>query len=468
VKNHAFLINNFSRPSRHGGLAVVRRGCRKSRHFSRNILVVLAMTLIVGGGIFAGLKYFSRNANATLAGFDPGNIMDDATMANKNSMSEGAIQNFLNTKFANNYKGWSQNGYGVAISGWGTYHVDNGHFVPLAQESFGNNGLPAAGGQSAAHVIWQAAQDYSVNPQVLLVVLQKEQGLITDNFPNYTQYTSATGFGCPDTGPCDSATYGGFILQVRNAAAFFREVLNGGWSNYPVGQNYIRYNPNVACGGSVINVQNRATSALYRYTPYQPNAAALSVPMGTVVDCGAYGNKNFYDYFTSWFGSTRVQGAAGLMGNIENVSYLNGNILISGWTFDYANINQPNNVDVYIGGPSNSSNVVGSTRIYVGNLSPDVDNIFGIAGNHRFSVSIPFNSCDGTYQIYIYNIGLGDYHSDLFNTSLYLSGPSNETCVYRLYNPASGDHFYTTSLDEKNQLANSGSWNYESVAWYGF
>src|SRR5690606_8182666 len=43
---------------------------------------------------------------------------------------------------------------------------------------------------------------------------------------------------------------------------------------------------------------------LYNYTPYQPNAAALSAGWGTA-PCGAYGNRNFYLYFTGWFGSTR-------------------------------------------------------------------------------------------------------------------------------------------------------------------
>ena len=377
MNENGFLINNFS---------------RKSKHFSRNLAMLGAMILIVGAGIFASIKFFAQDANATLAGFDPGNIIDDATMSNKNSMSESDIQNFLNDKFGGNYKGGSPNGYGVQAYPGYQYHVENGHFVPLAQEKFGNNGLPAAGGQSSAHVVWQAAQDYSINPQVLLVILQKEQGLISDNWPNYTQYASATGFGCPDTAACDPS-YGGFIAQVRNAAAFFREVLNGGWTNYPVGQNYIQYNPNAACGGSVINVQNRATSALYRYTPYQPNASAMAAGWGKGDSCGAYGNRNFYNYFTSWFGSTKVQGAAGLMGNVDSVSYDSNNktINVSGWSFDYANTNNSNDIHLYIGSPA-GENPNGPSIISANQRSSDVNSFFGISGNHRFSASIVVNS----------------------------------------------------------------------------
>jgi hypothetical protein len=88
---------------------------------------------------------------------------------------------------------------------------------------------------------------------------------------------------------------------LRSAAILFREVLDGGWTNYPVGYNYVQYNPSTSCGGSVINIENKATSALYRYTPYQPNSGSLAAGYGTA-SCGSYGNRNFYLYFMDWFG----------------------------------------------------------------------------------------------------------------------------------------------------------------------
>lgn len=36
--------------------------------------------------------------------------------------------------------------------------------------------------------------------------------------------------------------------------------------------------------------------------------------------------------------------------------------------------------------------------------------------------------------------------------------------VYRLYNPKSGEHFYTTSAIERDSIVESG-WDYEGVAW---
>ena len=233
---------------------------------------------------------------ANLANFDPGYIISDYQMGNYNSMSEAEIWNFLKQKGnCNDTRIWQTGnnlGY-LSESAPYSWHVSDGHYVCLADENFS--------GESAAHIIWQAAQDYRINPQVLIVLLQKEQGLITDSFPNSVQYRSATGYGCPDTAACSSRYYG-FKNQVRNAAALFRTVLDGGWTNYPLGNNYIQYNPNSGCGGSWVNIRSLATSALYRYTPYQPNASALAAGYGAGDSCGAYGNRNFYNYFEDWFG----------------------------------------------------------------------------------------------------------------------------------------------------------------------
>jgi hypothetical protein len=42
---------------------------------------------------------------------------------------------------------------------------------------------------------------------------------------------------------------------------------------------------------------------------------------------------------------------------------------------------------------------------------------------------------------------------------------SSKTPVYRLYNPNSGDHHYTTSAGERNALRQAG-WSFEGIGWY--
>ena len=260
---------------------------------------------------------YTRNMNTAsavdLSGFKAGNIMSDAVMRNYTSMTEAEIQSFLNKKNSCNktvssvsgMKKASGKSFGIPYQYTYTYkdttyyyHVENNKFVCLNNEKFD--------GETAAHIIYKAAQDYKINPQVLIVLLQKEQGLITDQWPNINhQYRSATGYGCPDNAPCNSEYYG-FKNQVRKAAELFDIVLSGKSSYYPIKKNnQVRYSPKASCGSSTVYIENYATSALYRYTPYQPNAAALRAGYGAGDSCSAYGNRNFYAYFTDWFGSTQ-------------------------------------------------------------------------------------------------------------------------------------------------------------------
>lgn len=283
----------------------VRRKDRRIWYVVLGVFVMVFLFTFLTGRFKSDEEVGAANASK----FDAGYIISDYQMSNYNSMSEAEIQAFLTKKNPcgnTNYGDYAFLSERYPNMKW---HFENGHFVCLSEERFGE-GVQVGEGETAAHIIYQAAQDYRINPQVLIVLLEKEQGLITDTFPNSVQYRSATGYGCPDTAACDTEYYG-FRNQVRHAAALFRTVLDGGWTNYPLGNNYIQYNPNAACGGSVVNIRNLATSALYRYTPYQPNAGALAAGYGQAY-CGAYGNRNFYLYFEEWFG--------GITSDVKNYS----------------------------------------------------------------------------------------------------------------------------------------------------
>ena len=274
---------------------------KRSLTFPNKLFLSFVFGMITTFAFFAVKNMTDSFAiNAAYDGFQAGNIITDYVMGDYASMSESDIQYFLKSKNSCNDTYVAK----AATYSNHKYHIVNGHFVCMADESFN--------GESAAHIIWQAAQDYRINPKVLIVLLEKEQGLVTDTWPNSDlQYRSATGYGCPDTAACDSQYYG-FKNQIRNAAELFRYILDHGSRYYPVGNNTIKYNPDGACGSSTVNIQNRATSALYQYTPYQPNSAVLNSNPGTVVNCGAYGNSNFYRLFRAWFGDPRGGELTGL------------------------------------------------------------------------------------------------------------------------------------------------------------
>lgn len=279
---------------------MIRSG-RKNKALIRNVVFGCLSFALVGGltALFMSNPFDTKAAS--LANFNPGNIISDYMMSNVDTMSLNDIQRFLDEH-------GNCNDTDIYAADWYPnmrYHIKDGHFVCMAQERFGDgvlygDDLKEGEGQTAAEIIYEVAHEYQINPQVLIALLEKEQGLVSDSWPNAGQYGTATGFGCPDNAACDSQ-YFGLKNQLKSAAELFRTVLDGGWTNYPVGENYVAYNPNSACGGSVINIENRATSALYRYTPYQPNQGAIDAVYGTSY-CGSYGNRNFYLYLNDWFG----------------------------------------------------------------------------------------------------------------------------------------------------------------------
>lgn len=237
-----------------------------------------------------------------------GRIIDDAIFFNKNSMSVAQIQAFLNAKVPNCDRNHASSNpsYQPPYTCLKEYQEN----TTTGESNYGRfnaDGTPyqVPGSKSAAQIIWEEAQNYGINPQTLLVMLQKEQSLVTDDWPWLIQYQKAMGQSCPDTAPCDPA-YAGFYRQVSGAAWQLRQyVTNPQYYNYRAGvTRTVLYNPSSSCGGSSVYIENAATAALYNYTPYQPNAAALNNLYGSGDGCSAYGNRNFWRLFNDWFGPT--------------------------------------------------------------------------------------------------------------------------------------------------------------------
>lgn len=304
----------------------------------KKLFSLLALTLLA----FSSTSVLGTKALA-ISGADwkAGRIIDDFVFTHKDSMSASDIQGFLAQKVGtdrgNPYStaGFCDtNGVRTSELGGGTraqYGAAHGNPAPFTclrdyyevpktdpgpgvpASNYGGAAIPA-GAQSAAEIIWNAAQRYSINPKVLLVMIQKESAgpLITDDWPFRTQYTYAMGAHCPD-GPngaqCDG-NYAGFSMQIHESARLLRYYLDNmqqPWWSYkkPYQVNNILWNTTyTGCGGSNVYIESKATAGLYTYTPYQPNQAALNNLYGTGDGCSAYGNRNFWRMFHDWFGTT--------------------------------------------------------------------------------------------------------------------------------------------------------------------
>jgi hypothetical protein len=199
-------------------------------------------------GIFAITPLLSPLAAS--ASFDAGFIISDESLFSTNTMSQESIQQFL-----------------LSHEGVLKSHIDTDI-----------DGLV----KTASMIIYSAAQRHNINPQILLVKLQKEMGLITDSTPKQSQFDWAMGYGVCDN--CDVThpnvlKFKGFSKQVDNAAEFFAYVANS------QDKFFYKNGGTYTISGQEVTIQNNVTAALYNYTPH------------------IHGNEIFSSLFKKWFSS---------------------------------------------------------------------------------------------------------------------------------------------------------------------
>lgn len=185
----------------------------------------------------AAVLSFLAQSHALAYSVNYNNVISDPVFDNVNSMSATQIDTFLN-RFPNSCI--STNNHFSAPKPIG--------YNPTDKYTYGSL-------ESAGHVIYDAAQAYNLNPQVIIATLQKEQGLVQGDGGNVTRSSSrpgdcgalaisaSLGYNCPDG--LKLTTYSGFTMYaykgtpvtyvyhtcVENAAyvGFSRQVINAAW-----------------------------------------------------------------------------------------------------------------------------------------------------------------------------------------------------------------------------------------------
>ena len=114
-------------------------------------------------------------ASAAVTGFMPGRIIDDGVMTNKTTMSASDIQAFLNSKMPT-CDTWGTQPYGGTTRA--QYAVSRGVSTPFTcLKDYVENG------KTSAQIIYDVSQAYNINPQVMIVLPQKGQGIVTHDWP---------------------------------------------------------------------------------------------------------------------------------------------------------------------------------------------------------------------------------------------------------------------------------------------
>ena len=286
------------------------------------------------------LTLLAQTLPARADAFNPSLIMDDTVFDNVNSMSAAQIDAWLNT-FPNS-----------CIS------TNKGFSAPDPTGYSPSGGYTYGGNVSAGKVLYDTAQAYDINPQVLIALLQREQSLITGGAGcSVLRYAAATGYGCPDSGigtdysysgvdlysingvevtsvtgtRVNSAAKVGFSQQLIHAAWLLKyseqrsegnvtwAIIRGSWNNSddlascysgPMTQGTRKSCPNgqatyydgyTTIDGGALYMSTGATAAFYWYAPHVSD------------------NLNLYNPFVSWFGGT-VSASYYACHNASNVS----------------------------------------------------------------------------------------------------------------------------------------------------
>jgi len=237
-------------------------------------------------------------AAADASRFDPGLIISDSVFYDFGTMTVADIQRFLESKVP------------VCRDGDGGPKCIRNYVMDTPAKD-GEDGrceaMPAKRDQTAAQIIHDVARACKINPRVLIVTLQKEQGLIQAANPTERMYRAALGYACPDIDPNNQCgrVKAGLFNQLYYGAGQFQWYGDprGSFTYIRVGRtSNIRFHPNASCGSKPVLIKSQATASLYYYTPYTPNDAAMRNLYGTGDSCSAYGNRNFWRFYTDWFG----------------------------------------------------------------------------------------------------------------------------------------------------------------------
>jgi len=133
----------------------------------------------------------------------------------------------------------------------------------------------------AADIIYNTALANQINPKFLLVTLQKEQSLITDDSPTQKQLDWATGYavcGSCNLSDPDVQKHKGFATQVDSTASLMR------WYYDNKDKSFIKKKDTpIRIDNVDVTPQSWATAFLYTYTPH------------------LHGNKNFWRIWQTWF-----------------------------------------------------------------------------------------------------------------------------------------------------------------------
>lgn len=190
-----------------------------------------------------------------------------------------------------------------------------------------------------------------------------------------------------------SGVYG--IEMITKKPVSYKYDWHGPW--YENGKSYSSYN----WYSGWINTPSTAYSQLHYLSDMVSRSWGLDLSiehtlLNTPWIYAAWVVKNGGSYYRSTIPG--IFGPGGPVGNFEGVS----NYVITGWTYDLTYPATSIWVHIYIDGPAGSGTYIGACQANI--PRSDVNNAFGITGNHGFSFAIPAQYRSGHRNFWVHGI----------------------------------------------------------------
>ncbi|MHB1322727.1 MAG: hypothetical protein ACYC6J_02450 [Coriobacteriia bacterium] len=300
--------------------------------------------------------------------------------------------------------------------------------------------------QPVSLLIWEVAQEFNINPKVLLVTLQKEQSLLTRTAPSQTTLDWALGFGCydgstPETRDPKFKGLGNQIWYAARALDMYAETTWKPGLKRTICINCVTtpYTPDIE-----FVAENLSTFKLYVYTPHSH---------GPTPDIHG-GNYLFWTLYWRYFDEGPLASAA-LKPVYRFYNKSNGTHFYTAseaerytvtkkWpaTFAFEGV-------AYRVNTANAANSVPLHRFY---NKKTASHFYTVSTDERDMVLAKWPATF-TYEGAAYNVS---------------SSADNAAPMYRFYNRRTGSHFYTESDAERDTVIArlSGTYTYEGVAYH--
>lgn len=220
----------------------------------KTVIIAIAILFIIPLGVKAENQ------------FNPGMLISDYDLLNFKSMSLDQIQRFLESK--NSYLATYR-----TLNAYGQEKMASEIIYDAAVNNYDCSDANLSDNPTEEERKLKCKSIGTVSPKFLLVLLQKEQSIIETKTPKASQLDWAMGYGCPDASACNPY-FKGFGKQVNSAALQFRwYMLNPNSYNFKEGKTYTFKNQygTINTASVEVTIENKATAALYNYTPHVYN-----------------------------------------------------------------------------------------------------------------------------------------------------------------------------------------------------